>query len=299
MKRTPDQQRSDLIAMARTSCASCHGAGLRPVHGNAKDAPCDCVCRAVFKAVLDHCRCLVGQQGKPTSKRNAENFLADVWLSCKRVLDETEFNIVRWHYLQGADCKACCTRLSLNRGTFWHHCYRIEERMGLYWLQQLKPYSVFPVSSYNHRDVQADIRPLPVRGERSVTRRALRPPMRKAAPARVVTPARAVVRVKPAAPTVPQPCAPVAMPAPAVVPITAPLAPVPAVVPAPIDIIRHARNGVHAGRSLEQIAKDLNTKAPAPNGICWGAKDVKRMLLDAPRSKRYRRIKQDIPKEAA
>jgi len=339
----PTDRRSSFCAMARQACGSCHGTGLRPDHGNSKDAPCPCCCRAVCKAVIAHCRHLVVQQDKPRGKRTVENYLSDVWLSAKRVLNEREFDIFRWHYLQGASFKVVCARLKLARGAFFHHCYRIEERMGLYWLLQLKPYSVFPISAYNYRDPNADIRPMPRPPVPYPNGAPLRPPMGKPAPAapafdydllsKQVSEMRAsgmtlmaiadhlrqvgvptqrggdwyastvskmlgASVVMPVAPVVPEPCAPVPIPAPAVVPV--PLAPVPAVVPAPIDVvIQFMRHGVRHGRSLPQIAKDLNAKAPAPNGIVWCAKDVKRALLDAPRGKQHRRRRQQIELEGA
>jgi len=40
-----------------------------------------------------------------------------IW-SPKRVLEEDEFKIFRFHFLLGADWKLCCQRLNLDRGDF-------------------------------------------------------------------------------------------------------------------------------------------------------------------------------------
>src|ERR1700688_4610624 len=44
-----DWDRSETIALAKTSCTHCHGDGLRPGRGS-KSSACNCVLRAVFRA---------------------------------------------------------------------------------------------------------------------------------------------------------------------------------------------------------------------------------------------------------
>ena len=41
--------RSDTLALARQSCAHCHGLGLR-INSRGQSGPCNCVLRAIFRA---------------------------------------------------------------------------------------------------------------------------------------------------------------------------------------------------------------------------------------------------------
>ena len=41
--------RSQTIALAKTTCAHCHGYGMR-IGRNEREVPCNCVFRAVFRA---------------------------------------------------------------------------------------------------------------------------------------------------------------------------------------------------------------------------------------------------------
>jgi hypothetical protein len=53
--------------------------------------------------------------------------------------------------LQGRDWKCCCSTCRLDRGTFFHAVYRIEERLGRAFTE-LKPYPLFPIDEYwTHR----------------------------------------------------------------------------------------------------------------------------------------------------
>ncbi len=73
--------------------------------------------------------------------------MADFVLVSKRTLDELEYKIFRFHFLMGADWKLCCQRLSLDRGDFFHHVYRIQQMMGRTF-RELQPYALFPLDEY-------------------------------------------------------------------------------------------------------------------------------------------------------
>jgi hypothetical protein len=73
--------------------------------------------------------------------------MADFILVSKRTLDELEYKIFRFHFLLGADWKLCCRRLSVDRGDFFHHVYRIQQKLGRTF-RELQPYALFPLDEY-------------------------------------------------------------------------------------------------------------------------------------------------------
>lgn len=153
--------RTKTIALAPVSCTYCHGYGLRLAR-NGKEAPCHCVFRAIFCAcynrfrecvakgphtsavTLEFCR---GEQSRRTYSRKREEFMADFCLISRRVLDEPEHIIFRFHFLLGADWKLCCQRFRIDRGTFFHHVYRIQEKLGRAFAE-IEPYALFPLDEY-------------------------------------------------------------------------------------------------------------------------------------------------------
>src|SRR3974377_1065533 len=127
-------QRSNVIALARVACTMCHGYGMRLVR-NGKEAPCDCVFRAIFRACyrrFRECVALVDQTGSVVLEfcggpdghrmysRKNEYFVAVFCLVSRRVLDSFEQKLFRFHYLLGADWRLCERRLRLERGGFYH-----------------------------------------------------------------------------------------------------------------------------------------------------------------------------------
>lgn len=73
--------------------------------------------------------------------------MADFCLVSQRTLDDYENRIFRIHYQLGADWRLCCRQLKIDRGTFFHHVYRIERRLGRVFAE-LSPYALYPVSEY-------------------------------------------------------------------------------------------------------------------------------------------------------
>ena len=153
--------RSNSIGLSKTSCLKCHGLGVRIVH-QTRDAPCNCVYRAVFRACynrfreyvaegvgasvvsLDFCR---GRDGRRSYSRKREEYMADFCLVSRRFLDESEYKVFRFHFLLGANWRLCCRQMKVDRGTFFHSVYRIEQRLGRAFAQ-LEPYALYPVSEY-------------------------------------------------------------------------------------------------------------------------------------------------------
>jgi len=153
--------RSHTIGLARVSCSYCHGYGLRLVR-RGKDVPCSCVFRAVFRAcyrrfrecvangahtstvTLEFCQ---GAEGRRVYSRKREEYIADFCLVSRRLLTEPEHRIFRGHFLLGADWKLCCRQFGIDRGTFFHEVYRIEQKLGQSFAE-LEPYALYPLDEY-------------------------------------------------------------------------------------------------------------------------------------------------------
>ena len=127
-----------------------------------REVPCNCVYRAVFRTCfnrfrefatdadhigtvsLEFCR---GRDGRRTYARKREEYIADFCLVSRRVLDDYQHRIFRFHFVLGADWKLCCRQLKLDRGDFFHSIYLIEQRLGRVFAE-LQPYALFPLREY-------------------------------------------------------------------------------------------------------------------------------------------------------
>jgi hypothetical protein len=158
-----DWTRSDTIGLAAAQCASCRGLGLKGGHATSTQ-PCNCVLRAIFRACFARFRSIVagggsmtrvsleanpGRERKTVWGRKDEEFAADFILVSERFLDEFEYKIYRYHFLLGADWRLCCRRLGVDRGTFFHAVYRIQQRLGRAF-RELQPYGLYPLEDYFH-----------------------------------------------------------------------------------------------------------------------------------------------------
>ncbi|HUB83990.1 MAG TPA: hypothetical protein VMB03_34580 [Bryobacteraceae bacterium] len=88
-----------------------------------------------------------GPTGYRAYSRKREEYMADFCLVSKRTLEEIENRVFRLHFLLGADWRLCCRRLGLDRGTYFHVIYRIENRLGRVFAE-LVPYPLYPVAEY-------------------------------------------------------------------------------------------------------------------------------------------------------
>lgn len=153
--------RSDALALAQQSCTFCFGLGLRPGR-NGTSTPCNCVFRAIFRACYAYFRHCVndekhishvslesnqGAVGRGVYGLKKEEFCADFCLVARRALRELQHRVFRFHYLLGADWKLCCQKLAMERGEFFHECYRIEQILGRTF-RELQPYALFPIDEY-------------------------------------------------------------------------------------------------------------------------------------------------------
>ncbi len=166
-----DWNRSNAIGLAKASCTLCGGMGMRPIR-KTKEAPCNCVFRAVLRACysrfrdcvnagsyastisLEFCR---GRDGRRTYSRKREEYMADFCLVSKRLLDGPDYDVFRFHFLLGADWRLCCRQLKLERGNFFHAVYRIEQVLGRAFAE-LEPYALYPLAEYFRGEIQRETR---------------------------------------------------------------------------------------------------------------------------------------------
>jgi hypothetical protein len=160
--------RSDTIALAKHSCTQCQGTGLH-LGRKGKMTPCNCVLRAIFRACyarFRHCATkekymsrislefIPGRERNFSWGRKDEEYMADFILVSRRTLTEFEYRVFRFHFLLGADWKLCCRRLNIDRGTFFHAVYRIQQNLGRVF-RELEPYGLFPLDEYFRTTVHA------------------------------------------------------------------------------------------------------------------------------------------------
>jgi len=111
--------------------------------------------------------------------------MADFILVSRRELSAEEYQLFKFHFLLGADWKLCTRRLNMDRGTFFHAVYRIQQRLGRAF-RELQPYSLYPLDEYFHGETRLEPRkdnvvPMLPRARRSVGTRPVTPPIHKAA----------------------------------------------------------------------------------------------------------------------
>jgi len=153
--------RSEALALAQQSCTFCYGLGLRPGRAG-RSSPCNCIFRAIFRACYERFRNCVSKEKHVSrisldpnhsgSRRSVwglkdEEYVADFCLVSRRLLTADEHRIFRYHHLLGADWKLCCQKLNIDRGSFFHQIYRVEQKLGR-GFRELQPYALFPLDEY-------------------------------------------------------------------------------------------------------------------------------------------------------
>jgi|SRR5581483_903185 len=190
--------RSETIALAQQSCTFCHGLGLRPGRAGLS-APCNCVFRTIFRACYARfVKCVskekhvsrISLEANPGRLRKSvwglknEEYVADFCLVSRRVLDEYQYRLFKFHFLLGADWKLCCRRLNLDRGEFFHEVYRIQQKLGRAF-RELEPYALYPLDDYfsgGTKEKTTTSIPFPVETEKlPPAKRVLQFPVKRAA----------------------------------------------------------------------------------------------------------------------
>lgn len=190
--------RSETLVLAQQSCTFCYGLGLRPGRSGAS-TPCNCVFRAIFRACYARFRqCAskekyisrVSLESNPGRHRKSvwglknEEYMADFVLVARRTLEEYEYKVFKYHFLLGADWNLCCRKLNIDRGTFFHEVYRIQQKLGRTF-RELEPHALFPLDQYFNsrtKDVLEMTSPFKVdTQEAAKTKPILRFPVKRAA----------------------------------------------------------------------------------------------------------------------
>jgi hypothetical protein len=88
-----------------------------------------------------------GKERRGVWGRKDEEYIADFLNVTKHALTDEEHRIFRYHYLLAADWKMCCRKLNIDRGTFYHEIYKIQEKLGRIY-RDLQPYGLYPLDQY-------------------------------------------------------------------------------------------------------------------------------------------------------
>jgi hypothetical protein len=124
-----------------------------------------------------------GKDRRQVWGRRDEEYIADFCLVSKRFLDDSEHKLFRFHFLLGADWRLCCRQLKMERGSFFHEVYRIQQKLGRVF-RELEPYALYPLDEYFGGTYKKDLRPESakiLRMPMDTRRRGLRPPLKKVA----------------------------------------------------------------------------------------------------------------------
>jgi len=165
--------RSETLALAVPNCTHCFGTGIRSLKRGEAHA-CNCVFRAIFRACYARFRhCATKEKylskvsldsgirgGRRIWGRKDEEYVADFTLVSRRSLNPEECKLFSYHFLLGADWRLCCRKLKMDRGSFFHSIYRIEQKLGKIF-RELKPYGLFPLDEYFHGRLENDWTPEP------------------------------------------------------------------------------------------------------------------------------------------
>lgn len=156
--RRPWWKHSVVIGLAGGKCTHCQGSGM--YHAQGELATCKCVYRSIFRACFNRFRTCVASQSRTGTVtwdfgrrrgrsfgRRAEEYMADFCIVSKRTLGEFEYKLFQLHFICGADWKLCTRILSVDRGTFFHSVYRVEQRLGRAFFE-LEPYALYPLDEY-------------------------------------------------------------------------------------------------------------------------------------------------------
>ena len=155
--------RSETLALANQRCTHCRGIGLRvSLKQSGHTSPCNCVLRAIFRSCFERfAECATqdrrishvrierrpGKGGHATWGRKDEEYLADFMSITERTLTPVEFKLFRIHFILGADSRLCCEKFKIDRGSFFHAVYRIEQKLGRAF-REVEPYSLYPLDEY-------------------------------------------------------------------------------------------------------------------------------------------------------
>lgn len=131
------------VGLAAPSCAKCGGLGMVCSGRPRALRACSCVLRRIFR----ECYRRYDDCGWEPAAFVAAEYRADFELIARRVLNELERQIFRLHFVRGLDWKVCTRRCGIDRGSFFHRVYEIEETLGSAY-QGTEPYGLYPTTVY-------------------------------------------------------------------------------------------------------------------------------------------------------
>jgi hypothetical protein len=175
------------LTLAQQACTHCYGLGLRPGRGGKDSVcNCALrgifrICfaryrqvssdRAPHMSVSKMCQIMQMGMARPPGQvtgRGAQygmanhEYAADFILVSERALlgmTRTKFReqperpeplgwkVFKMFFLEGRDWRYCCPRLGLDRGSFFHEVYRVEQRLGSAFAE-ISPIPLFPLGRY-------------------------------------------------------------------------------------------------------------------------------------------------------
>ena len=163
-RNATEWNRSTTIALASMKCPHCQGLGLGTQQN--RNAPCSCVTRAIFKACFNRFKsCVTKDKGASTVKlerlgmgtgrsshmtfgRKTEEYIADFYLICKRVLTEAEWELFRFHYLLGADWNLLKRHFTtMSHEVFISMTQAMEDKLGRAF-RETEPFALYPLDEY-------------------------------------------------------------------------------------------------------------------------------------------------------
>ncbi len=120
-----------------------------------------------------------GRDRRMTWGRKDEEYMADFILVSKRTLTSEEYKLFKYHFLLGADWKLCTRKQKMDRGSFFHAVYRIQQKLGRVFAE-LQPYALYPLEEYFATTVNA-AEPITMRSSPPTHIRPIQPPLQQAA----------------------------------------------------------------------------------------------------------------------
>jgi hypothetical protein len=88
-----------------------------------------------------------GSMGRRSYGRKIEEYIADFCLAGRRILNERDYKVFRYHFVLGADWRLCCRQLKMDKGGFFHRVYRVMAILGRE-LAEMQPYALYPIDEY-------------------------------------------------------------------------------------------------------------------------------------------------------
>jgi len=148
------------FANAREKCVYCGGSGKVKRHFVMR--VCSCAYRGIAVKAMNRYRVLrmSGPWGRCRIERTQTGglmrgfveveFLAEIDLAARRVLNGPELKVYELYEAQNADWRYCSARVGLNRGNFFHLVYVVEQKLG----KALYLSGIFPAGRYVGEEVE-------------------------------------------------------------------------------------------------------------------------------------------------